>query len=44
MRSTINIPMRERAILAEVLAVLVSEDIRFHMEVESGNYIITIRP
>lgn len=43
MRSTINIPMRERAILAEVLSVLYNENIVFTMEVESGNYIITIR-
>jgi|LakMenEpi03Aug12_release.lakeMendotaPanAssembly.Ray.scaffolds.fasta_scaffold1831698_2 hypothetical protein len=43
MKSTIDIPMRERAILAEVLAVLHLENIHFTMVVESGNYIITLR-
>ena len=42
MTGTIDIPMRERAILAEVLAVLYRENIRFKMVVESGNYIITV--
>jgi len=42
MNSTIDIPMRERAILAEVLAVLYLESIRFTMTVESGNYVIKV--
>jgi hypothetical protein len=39
----IDIPMREPAILAEVIAMLHMQGIDFKMTVESGNYIIKLR-
>ena len=39
----IDIPMREPAILAEIINVLHRQGIDFTMTVESGNYIIKLR-